>query len=57
MDLGSVDEAGNMVPGKGPAMIPWDDPYHYFRGLPVAEEPEPEEDKETVSTEDIKDGK
>ncbi len=44
MDLTSVDEEGNVMPvPKGSSLIPWDDPYPYFKGVPVLDEFEEEE--------------
>ena len=55
MDLTTVDEKGNVVPSQGSKLIPWDDPYHYFKGLPVTEEQEQDENQ-TIVIENAKDG-
>ena len=58
MELPDVDEDGNIIPvNQGPKLIPWDDPYHYFKGLPVAEEQEPDDERQTIVVENgCKDG-
>ena len=58
MELPDVDEDGNVIPvNQGPKLIPWDDPYHYFKGLPVTEEQELDDERQIVVVEnEVKDG-
>ena len=57
MDLTSVDEEGNVKPpSKNLKLIPWDDPYHYFKGLSVSEEQEMDEEVQITVVENTKDG-
>ncbi len=35
---------GEVVPSpSGPLVIPWDDPYHFFKGIPAVDDEQPEE--------------
>ncbi len=46
MELTEVNATGEVVPATlPPALIPWDSPYFYFKGITVADETELEEDR------------